>query len=414
MKILVLSTWFPYPPNQGSKTRAYQLIKALAHSHEIALVSFEDVEVQSAWRDHLAEMCHLVKTVPQNPFARRLTRQGQGWFSLKPSSVREGYSKQMSACVRGVATDWRPQVVLALTFVTAPYALEVKGVRRVVDVDNLLAPMLHENYKQAEHLLPRLRRYMAYWKFRRYERWLFHQFELCLLVSARDMRAIQEYAPLEPDHVGLVPNGVDPEYFHPVGPAASNNSLVFSGSVNYGPNYDAVDYFLHEILPIVRREIPDVRLRVTGSTHDGLLAQLPADTNVTFTGYVADVRPVIADSTACVVPLRHGAGTRLKVLEAMALGTPVISTSKGAEGLEVEPGRHLLIADRPDDFAAETVRLLHDGDLRAALASAARQLIQERYDWANIGHRLRDLIDHLAARTALDSEAAVGVRAHPT
>jgi glycosyltransferase involved in cell wall biosynthesis len=403
MKILVLSTWFPYPPIQGSKTRAYQLIKALANSHDVALISFEDVPVQPEWRDHLAQLCRIVESVPQNPFSRNLARQWLGRLSLTPSSVLAGYSEQMSGCVRAVAAEWCPDAVLALTFVTAPYALQVKGVRRIVDVDNLLAPMLSDSYHQAELFLPRLRRYLAYWKFRRYERWLFRQFDLCLLVSARDIGVVQHYIPLKSCQIGLAPNGVDLEYYRPCGMASSNNSLVYSGALTYGPNYDAVNFFLQEIFPFVRREIPEARLSVTGSTQRDLLEQLSVKTNVTFTGHVEDIRPVIASSSVCVVPLRQGAGTRLKILEAMALGTPVISTSKGAEGLDVEPGRHLLIADRPEDFAAQTVRLLRDRQLREKLALAANQLVRERYDWANIGGQLRDLFDNLPLLTA-DSE----------
>ncbi len=399
MKILVLSTWFPYPCNQGSKTRAYHLIKGLAKRHQIALISFEDQPVQPDWIEHMREFCEVVQVVPQKPFASGGWKSIAGLFSLKPAAAAAGYSPEMSKTVRKISAEWHPDMVFALTFVTAPYALELPGLPRVVDADNLLTLMLHEHYLQARSVLQRARRYLAYWKFRRYERILYQPFELCLVVSPRDTQRVLEYIPFRPEQVGLVRNGVDTNLNQPGLAKPGQHALIFNGALTYEPNLDAVRYFLLEIFPLIQRELPDTRLRVTGRTEGVPTQELRAvNGGLQFTGYLDDIRPTIAGSQVCVVPLRMGAGTRLKILEAMALGTPVISTSKGAEGLEVENGKHLLIADTPVDFAFQTIQLLKDPVLCQNLSTNALKLVREQYDWALIGQQFCDLVDSIPGR----------------
>lgn len=392
MRILVLSTWFPYPLRQGSKIRAYHLIRALAKKHEVALISFEDAPVQAEWLDHMRAICSRVEIVRQNPFVRERVKSWLGWLSLQPSSVAAGYSQEMSARVRATVSEWSPDAVLALTFITAPYALEAGQACKVVDVDNLLSPMFYESYLQANDPLKRMRRWLAWWKFQRFERSLFGQFDLCLVVSNRDRQAMLASMPIKPEQVAVTRNGVSMDFDPPGRNGRSEKILIFNGALTYAPNYEAMDYFLREIFPRIKSETPGVKLRITGATDGVRLDTLRRDENVQFTGYLDDVRPAVASSTACVVPLLTGAGTRLKVLEAMALGTPVVSTSKGVEGLEVESGKHVLIGDSPLNFAVQTVRLLKDPALQSALAENAFELAQYKYDWSEIGQSLEESI----------------------
>ena len=180
------------------------------------------------------------------------------------------------------------------------------------------------------------------------------------------------------------------------------NSLIFTGAMTYGANYEAMEFFLQDVYPLVKARQPGVTLRITGSTQGVPLRRLPLDESVLLTGYVDDVRPLIWDSAVCVAPLRVGGGTRLKILEAMALGRPVVATSKGAEGLEVTHGYDILIADDPATFADCILRLLADPSLRERLAQAARQTVEEKYDWRIIGRRLdallRDVVQQAGVR----------------
>ncbi|HEB65696.1 MAG TPA: glycosyltransferase, partial [Chloroflexi bacterium] len=165
----------------------------------------------------------------------------------------------------------------------------------------------------------------------------------------------------------------------------------------------AMAYFLRDIYPLVRALRPQVRLRITGKTDGVPVERLPLDEDVTLTGYVDDIRPVVARSWITVVPLRVGGGTRLKILESLALGTPVVSTSKGAEGLALEDGKHLLIADTPQAFSQAVVRLLEDPHLRARLGEAGRERVRQLYDWKQIGEVLRAYLRHIRENHALVS-----------
>jgi glycosyltransferase involved in cell wall biosynthesis len=385
MKILFLSTWFPYPPNQGSKIRAYYLLKSLAERHEVALVTYEDVDLEPEWIEHIRQLCLQVEIVQRKPFAASKGKTLLGWLSPLPSAVVAMHAPEMAQRVKQVAQAWVPDCVVALTFVTAPYALEACEAPKVMDIDNFMARMLQEAIPMAESPLGRFRRWLAYRKFLGYERRIYPQFDLCLAVTGSDREQVLQQIPLNPEQVILAPNGVDTQHNRLEAAQPLPNSLIFNGALTYSANYDAVAYFLREIFPDILRQVPEARLRVTGSTKGVDLESLRLGGQVELTGYLPDIRPAVAESWACVVPLRLGGGTRLKILEAMALGTPVISTLKGAEGLEVEDGVHLLLAETAGEFAAQVLRVLGSPELRENLRRNAARLVAEKYEWSLIG-----------------------------
>lgn len=384
MKILFLSTWFPYPLNQGSKIRGYHLLKALADQHEVALASFEDADLKPEWREHIRGLCPIVETVPRTPFQTSRLKSFLGWLSPRPSAVMAIHSPEMSALVCRLAESWTPECIVALTFVTAPYALELRGAVRLVDIDNVMTRMLHELVPLAGSAPERFRRWLAYRKFLAYEKSLYPRFERALVVTENDRQDARRWFALEPERLLVVPNGVETAASDRQSYTPEPGTLIFNGALTYSANYDAMDYFLREIFPEVVRQTPGVTLRITGSAAGVDLEKLPINRHVELTGYLENVQPVVAQSWACVVPLRIGGGTRLKILEAMALGTPVICTSKGAEGLAAQNEVHLLIADEPHAFVEQTLRLLRSPELRQRLSQNARRLVRDRYDWAAI------------------------------
>jgi glycosyltransferase involved in cell wall biosynthesis len=220
---------------------------------------------------------------------------------------------------------------------------------------------------------------------------LLEHFAAATVVSERERALLEPLAPASL-LIASVPNGVDLEHNSGSFGEPEPDLLVYPGAPSYQPNFEAVSHFARAILPIVRAERPRVRLRVTGEASAAQATALEAEPGVELSGYLEDVRPTIARAWGEVVPLRRGGGTRLKVLEALALGTPVISTSKGVEGLDFEPERHLLVADTDLAFARAVVRLLNEPPLRARLSAAGRQVVRERYDWQAIGERLHRLV----------------------
>jgi glycosyltransferase involved in cell wall biosynthesis len=209
----------------------------------------------------------------------------------------------------------------------------------------------------------------------------------CTVASQQERQLIRDIVPGYRS-LAVIPNGIDLQrYVGDFGPVESD-TLIFPGAVTYKANFDAMRFFLQKVFPRIRTARPGAVLRITGRTDGVDLKRLPLGDGVILTGYLDDVRPAVAQSWGCVVPLRLGGGTRLKILEAMALGTPVVSTSKGAEGLEVTPGKDILIADEPAELADTILRLLNDRVLRTKLAIEGQQLVTQKYGWDRIARRL--------------------------
>jgi len=184
--------------------------------------------------------------------------------------------------------------------------------------------------------------------------------------------------------VVAIPTGVDTSYFAPNGVAEVPVHLVFTGSMNWYPNEDAILYFIEAILPSIRRDIPPVSMTVAGRDPSPRVVSAARKAGVRVTGAVDDIRAYIAEAAVFVVPLRVGGGTRLKVFEALAMAKPVVSTSVGAEGLPLVPGQHFLRADDPAEFARAVTSLLRNPARRRALGAAGRRLVEARYSWPKV------------------------------
>jgi glycosyltransferase involved in cell wall biosynthesis len=219
------------------------------------------------------------------------------------------------------------------------------------------------------------------------------QFDGITAVSELERTWIQRQAPTTP--VALVPNGVDCEYFCPDDAVSANPSILFTGMMNHPPKVDAAEWFSHEIFPRLRRELPDLCFTIVGSRPHARVMALGQRPGVHITGEVEDVRPYIAGCSAFVVPLRSGGGTRLKILQAMAMERPVISTSLGAEGLEVTPGVNILIAENPAEFVKHILGLAASPEAACQLGKAGRRLVEAQYDWPICLQGLESLYDTL-------------------
>src|SRR5437762_1249566 len=204
-----------------------------------------------------------------------------------------------------------------------------------------------------------------------------------LAVSQPDRDFFASFLPA--DKLTVISTGVDIDYFQPSTELEESNTLVFTGSMDWLPNEDGICFFVEQILPHIREVIPTVKLNVVGRKPSRQLLDLAVDNPaVTLTGWVEDIRPHLAKGAVCVVPLRIGSGTRLKIFEAMAMGKAVVSTTIGAEGLPAHHGKHLLLADSPADFARCVIELLRNGNSRRDLGVAARRLVESQYSWAAV------------------------------
>ena len=212
------------------------------------------------------------------------------------------------------------------------------------------------------------------------------------VVSDVDRQRLLRMVP-DAKFVEVVPNGVDLSSFTVNANSKNPYVIIFTGYLKYGANMEGLRHFKNEIFPLIRKMIPDAKLRVTGDTSEADLRDLQTDRNIEFTGYLNDIRPAIASSSVSIAPLKVGGGTRLKILEAMALGTPVVSTTVGAEGIECKDGKDIFIADEPKEFARKVVLLMQNRELAFQIARNARRLVEQKYGWKSIAEKMNYLIE---------------------
>ncbi|MGC8861392.1 MAG: glycosyltransferase family 4 protein [Armatimonadota bacterium] len=393
MKILFLSAWFPYPPDNGSRIRVYNLLKVLAREHEVYLVSLLQEDSRRADADKLQQICRVVSLHESRWFKPGTLRSLAGFFSSKPRSFVDTYDPEIAVAVRAAIDRVLPDVVVASQIGSMVYVPDRCGVPVVFE--ELEIGSMYRSVAEGRGVR-HARARLTFAKHRRFVRDLLGRADVFTCVSAKELDLANRLL-LPPVRGTVVPNGVDTDYYNDTAREPEQEALVYNGALTYNANLDAVRYFASEILPILRLTRSRVRLRVTGRTEGTDLEGIVDCPEIELTGYVDDIRTVLSRSAVCVVPLRQGGGSRLKILEAMASGVPVVSTSVGAEGLAVEHGRHVLIADSPADFARAVDQLLGDVRLADTLARNAKELVRRAYDWSSIGGLLIEAVESAAS-----------------
>ena len=390
MRILFLSRWFPYPPNNGSKLRICNLLRGLAQQHEVTLLSFADQTDVGSPIPELQSPCQEVQVVPWKPFNPTSPRAHLGFFSSAPRSVIDTFSLEMAQRIDQTLLAKDYDLVIASQIDMAVYSPYFRRLPALFE--ELEMGVLYERFARATSPWSRFRSGLTWIKHRHYLISILKNFQVCTVVSSRERKLLSQTVP-DYRSIEVIPNCVDLASYGAIHETLQPNTLIFTGAFSYDPNYEAMVWFLKEVYPSIQARVPEVSLTITGHHTDN---PLPRVNNVILTGYVDDVRPLVARSWISIVPLHTGGGTRLKILEAMGLRTPVVATPKGAEGLEVQAGQHLLIADTPAVFAQAVICLLKEPALRQQLADNAYQLVREKYDWAVVLPHFLKLVERVA------------------
>lgn len=392
MKILLLSAWCPLPADNGIRLRLSNLLRGLARRHEVHLLTFAPTPPDEASMRELTSVCASVELVPEEPFANRPVGKLDWLLADRPRSMMANHSPTMAAAVRERVTQ-HYDVVVAVELHMLPYARLLRGVPKVLE--DFEAMLIYDQYSLQRHPARRARAYLTWWKLATFLRRALPEFAAVSTTSQPELQLLRTLAPPSLA-VGMVANGVDLAAYTKSYEPPHADLLIYPGALSFSPNLEAVTFFAREILPIVRAQRPGARLVVTGQADAAQIGDLAEVKGLIFAGRLPDVRPAIASAWAEVVPLRSGSGTRLKILEALALSTPVISTRKGAEGLSLVDGRDLLLADTAEEFAAATLRVLNNPTLRHELATQGRQAVA-RYDWSHSVAALETLLDQAVA-----------------
>ena len=393
MKILVVSPHPPNPKGGGSPTRLYYLLRELAKVHEV------DAIIGECWggetpRELLEPLCthlHVAKPLPRNPSGgvwERRFRRWVRWFVGPASDVRDvlRIREPVAASLAASISRSRPDLIYVHHSMGAVVITGVSPqIPVLIDLHNVMCSYYFRSLKLACNWRQRLEALREALKMFAFERQLFQSAAKFVTCSVQDASVVQRMAELST--VNVVPNGVDYEHFAGQ-PGGDPTNLLFLGTLSYLPNSDAVSYCVHEILPKIRSTCPEVRLTVIGMEPPPEILDLDNGSSVRIVGQVDDVRCYSRKSAIHLVPIRLGSGTRLKILEALAMGRAVVSTSIGAEGLDLEDGIHLFIADTAEEFARKAIMLINNPDLRERVALAGQSFVRQNYDWPRVGEAL--------------------------
>ncbi|MDT7540271.1 MAG: polysaccharide biosynthesis protein PslH [Acidobacteriota bacterium] len=413
MHILWLKTELLHPVDKGGKIRTYQMLRALKRAHHITYLTLDDGTASADAHERATEYCHELVCVPHNTRAKFsaafYAELARNVVSPLPYFMQKYVSASMRREIETLIA--REQFdVLVCDFlnpsVNVPAGLPLAA---VLFQHNVEAMIWQRHYEVQSNVLKKIYLREQWRKALAYERAACRRFDSVVAVSRADAEMMRREYGVE--NVSDVPTGVDTDFFRPVSTNTREpHNLVFTGSMDWLPNEDAMQFFIKDVLPRIKQSVPDVTLTVVGrDPFPSLIEQSRRDASIIVTGRVEDVRPYMERASAYVVPIRVGGGTRLKIYEAMAMELPIVSTTIGAEGLPVSDGSELLIADTPEEFASSVVRVLTDEEFARSLAARAAGLVREKYGWAGVATEFAALCEQArAGRAAKDSAARLG------
>ena len=388
MRILWLKTELLHPVDKGGKIRTYNMLKELKRAHHVSYLTLDDGTADASARELASEYCHELIRIPH----KQTEKFSAGFYaellvnatSPLPYAIKKYESRSMRDAV--VAHAKPEQFDVVVCDFLAP-AVNVPGdlpIPALLFQHNVEAMIWQRHYEVQSNVIKKAYLFGQWRKMVRFEERRCKRFDFVAAVSAEDAETMRREYGIQ--NVADVPTGVDTDFFHPTGSVENDpHNLVFTGSMDWLPNEDAIRYFTEQVMPLIRKTVPEVTLTVVGRNPYPALVELSKrEPSVVVTGRVDDVRPYMERASCYVVPLRIGGGTRLKIYEAMAMENAIISTSIGAEGLPVSNGAELLLADTPEQFAEAVVRVLSDRFLAEELGWRAAKTVRERFGWGKV------------------------------
>jgi sugar transferase (PEP-CTERM/EpsH1 system associated) len=408
MNILWIKTELLHPVDKGGKIRTYNMLKGLKRDHRITYLTLDDGTADSSARERAAEYCHDLVCVPHKQ--RRKFTAGfyvdlfSNLLSPLPYAIKKYASNEMRYEISRRAGG--------CDVVVCDFLAPAANVPMTLDKPTLLfqhnveAMIWKRHFEVQSNPLKKAYLFMQWQKMSAFERRMCRSFDAVVAVSQEDRE--QMHFQYGAQNIFDVPTGVDTEFFQLSGVEKKTpHNLVFTGSMDWLPNEDAISYFTEQIMPRIKSQIPDATLTVVGrNPYPSLLELARNDDSIKVTGRVDDVRPYMERAAAYVVPLRIGGGTRLKIFEAMAMEKPIVSTTIGAEGLPVTNGAELLLADTPEAFAAAVIGILQDPERANELGQRAARMVRAEFGWRKVAERFASICEG----TLVAKEPNVGLK----
>lgn len=394
VKLLWLSHFIPYPPRGGSRQRSFNLIRHISSKYETHLFALnmqgETKERAAEYAAELGKYCAEVK-IWEPPYPWR----GPKWWGQLMFSpfyrlhygARALWSPALGQRWEAVLARHAGALVHFDSIDLALYFPPAANFRRALNHHNCESAMAERRAEKEPNPAKRIYLGQQAAKLQRLEQQVCHQFDVNLTVSELDAQTLKVRNPQA--HCHVVENGTDTEYFHPSDAQTEPNTLVFAGGLSWYPNVSGIRFFVREIWPLLKQQRPAIKLYLAGRSPAAAIAELAqSDPAIELVPDPVDIRPWVWKASVFICPIIDGGGTRLKILDALAMGKAIVSTTIGAEGLDVKSGQHLLVADQPEEFAAQVVRLLDDAGLRKRLVAEGRAMVEVTYSWDAVGRHL--------------------------
>lgn len=373
MKILFITSRFPYPPLKGDKIRAYYPIKLLSSRHEIHLLSFAEDTVADEYKQEMDKYCKRIEIIPISRFSYFLWLI-VGIFTLWPSQVLCYQSQRMKKAMLMYLRDTNYDIVHMVCGRIAWYSQYIANIPIVIDWIDALSLSTERMYRTETRCIRRMGLYLEWRKMKIFELKNLKNFDFSFLTSLVD----SSYLNNQPNAV--IPNGVDANIFRIHG-VEKDIDLIFTGNMSYYPNVKAVEFFCESVFPIILRKRPETTFYIVGVNPSKEVMQYHDGKNIFVTGYVDDIAHLLNRAKIFVAPLQSGAGIQNKILEALACGLPVVSSSYGNAGIKAKDGDEIIVACSPLSFTRAIMDLLEDPDIRLTLGCHGSELVKKKFSW---------------------------------
>ncbi|MBS1771813.1 MAG: glycosyltransferase [Bacteroidetes bacterium] len=386
MKLLFFANRVPYPPYRGDKLKIYNLAKRLSKSHELHLLTFAQTKEDLEYKAELEKVFHKVHFVYLPKWRSALNCLSAGWDS-KPLQVLYFRSAEMRKQLEQVLTADKFDAIHVQHLRMSPYLSKRKDIPRILDMPDAFSMYWERRIKAQKNPFLKIFETVEQGRVLKYER-IMKEYNLSLVCSTEDKAYLESKHGI--NNIELLPNGVDLDVFKAANHDYSHNhTLLFTGNMNYAPNVDAVIYFTKEILPLVKQKYPQVKFIIAGQKPIPKVQALATD-DIIVTGFVKDLAATYNEASVVVAPLRFGAGTQNKVLEAMAMGVPVVCSEIGFAGLGIANGDGAVMQKDPALFADAVIDLLSDASKREYVGKKGMEVIQQKFSWDSIAKQLEN------------------------
>ena len=388
MRILTLISKFPWPLTDGAVIRDFNLLREAAKRHEVSLLCFLFKPTDRDNFEALRPFCKKIVGIDLGrPKWRTLVNAAHSLVTSDPFIIREYWRPVMAQALEEFVEDERIDIVHSHFLHMSQYVRYKRSAAFIHDAHNLEHVLWQRMERTTSNLLKKAFMHTQYGKLVRLQQIVAQASEKCVVLSDEDRAEYRRICPAA--DVTTVPNGADVEYWTPRNDSAEPASILYFGNLSWPPQADAASYFHDKILPLIRRQVPDVKFYIVGQSPPDALKALASE-RVFVTGFVPDMRDYVARATVVVMPLRAGAGTKHRVFQALCMKKAVVCTAIAAEGIALTHGETAMLADDPETFASATISLLQDAALRQRLGERGRQLVLDRYDWRAIYERLEE------------------------